>query len=95
MPPKLRSDDRKHVVIRPLAYCDEKDIEKFARGMQFPIIPCNLCGSQPNLQRQQIKAMMHEWDKKFPGRTQSVLNALQNVVPSHLADNNLFDFQNL
>ena len=94
MPPKLRSDDRKHVVIRPLAYCDEKDIEKFARGMQFPIIPCNLCGSQPNLQRQQIKAMMHEWDKKFPGRTQSVLNALQNVVPSHLADNNLFDFQN-
>ncbi len=95
MPPKLRTDDGKHLVIRPLAYCNELDIEKFARGMQFPIIPCNLCGSQPNLQRQQIKTMMREWDKKFPGRTESVFHAIQNIVPSHLADTNFFDFNNL
>lgn len=95
MPPKLKTDDGALVVIRPLAYCSESDIARFAQGMQFPIIPCNLCGSQPNLQRQKIREMMAEWDKKFPGRTEAVFHALQNVVPSHLADNALFDFQNL
>lgn len=95
MPPKLVTDDRAHVVIRPLAYCAESDIAKFARGMAFPIIPCNLCGSQDNLQRQKIREMMLEWDRRFPGRTESVLTALRNVVPSHLADNSLFDFHGL
>ncbi|WP_265945301.1 tRNA 2-thiocytidine(32) synthetase TtcA [Dechloromonas sp. A34] len=95
MPPKLVTDDRAHVVIRPLAYCAEKDIAKFARGMEFPIIPCNLCGSQENLQRQKIKEMMQDWDKRFPGRTESVFTAMQNIVPSHLADNAMFDFQGL
>ena len=92
MPPKLVTDDHAHVVIRPLAYCSEADIAKFARGMEFPIIPCNLCGSQDNLQRQKIREMMQDWDKRYPGRTESVLTAMQNVVPSHLADNKLFDF---
>lgn len=95
MPPKLVTDDKAHVVIRPLAYCAEADIAKYARGMEFPIIPCNLCGSQENLQRQKIKEMMAEWDKRFPGRTESVFTAMQNVVPSHLGDNALFDFRNL
>jgi tRNA 2-thiocytidine biosynthesis protein TtcA len=95
MPPKLVTDDGAHVVIRPLAYCSETDIAKFARGMEFPIIPCNLCGSQDNLQRQKIREMMQDWDKRFPGRTESVLTAMQNVVPSHLADNKLFDFPGL
>ncbi len=95
MPPKLVTDDKAHVVIRPLAYCAEADIAKFARGMAFPIIPCNLCGSQDNLQRQKIREMMQDWDKRYPGRTESVLTALQNVVPSHLADNSLFDFHRL
>ncbi|MDR1849391.1 MAG: tRNA 2-thiocytidine(32) synthetase TtcA, partial [Zoogloeaceae bacterium] len=95
MPPKLLTDDRAHVVIRPLAYCAEKDIARYARGMEFPIIPCNLCGSQDNLQRQKIRAMMQEWDARFPGRTESVFSALQNVVPSHLADFALFDFAKL
>ena len=95
MPPKLVTDDGAHIVIRPLAYCAESDIAKFARGMEFPIIPCNLCGSQENLQRQKIKEMMADWDKRFPGRTESVLTAMQNVVPSHLADNRFFDFQGL
>lgn len=95
MPPKLVTDDRAHVVIRPLAYCSEADIAKFARGMEFPIIPCNLCGSQDNLQRQKIREMMQDWDKRYPGRTESVLTAMQNVVPSHLADNKLFDFPGL
>jgi len=95
MPPKLVTDDGAHIVIRPLAYCAESDIAKFARGMEFPIIPCNLCGSQENLQRQKIKEMMHDWDRKFPGRTEAVLTAMQNVVPSHLADNSLFDFHGL
>ncbi|QRM20915.1 tRNA 2-thiocytidine(32) synthetase TtcA [Dechloromonas sp. TW-R-39-2] len=93
MPPKLVTDDKAHIVIRPLAYCAESDIAKFARGMEFPIIPCNLCGSQENLQRQKIKEMMADWDKRFPGRTESVLTAMQNVVPSHLADNRFFDFK--
>ncbi len=95
MPPKLVTDDKSHIVIRPLAYCAESDIAKFARGMEFPIIPCNLCGSQENLQRQKIREMMQDWDKRFPGRTEAVLTALQNVVPSHLADKNLFDFSGL
>lgn len=95
MPPKLVTDDKAHIVIRPLAYCSENDIAKFARGMGFPIIPCNLCGSQDNLQRQKIREMMQDWDKRFPGRTESVMTALQNVVPSHLADPALFDFRRL
>ncbi len=95
MPPKLLSDNGKHVVIRPLAYCREKDIIRFAEYKQFPIIPCNLCGSQENLQRNAIKAMLQEWDKKFPGRLETIFSALQNVVPSHLADTQLFDFKSL
>ncbi len=95
MPPKLVTDDKAHIVIRPLAYCAESDIAKFARAMEFPIIPCNLCGSQENLQRQKIREMMQDWDKRFPGRSEAALTALQNIVPSHLADNRLFDFQNL
>jgi len=95
MPPKLVTDDGAHVVIRPLAYCSENDIARFARGMEFPIIPCNLCGSQNNLQRQKIREMMADWDRRFPGRTESVFSALQNVVPSHLADYSLFDFKRL
>jgi len=95
MPPKLVTDDGAHVVIRPLAYCSEDDIARFARGMEFPIIPCNLCGSQNNLQRQKIREMMAGWDQRFPGRTESVFHALQNIVPSHLADNALFDFKGL
>jgi tRNA 2-thiocytidine biosynthesis protein TtcA len=89
------TDDGSHIVIRPLAYCAESDIAKFARGMEFPIIPCNLCGSQENLQRQKIREMMQDWDKRFPGRTEAVLTAMQNVVPSHLADTRLFDFPGL
>jgi len=95
MPPKLVTDDGAHVVIRPLAYCAENDIARYSRGMEFPIIPCNLCGSQDNLQRQKIREMMQEWDQKFPGRTEAVFSALQNVVPSHLADTKLFDFKGL
>jgi tRNA 2-thiocytidine biosynthesis protein TtcA len=95
MPPKLITDDGAHVVIRPLAYCAEADIARFARGMAYPIIPCNLCGSQKNLQRQKIREMMADWDQRYPGRTESVFTALQNIVPSHLADNNLFDFKGL
>ena len=95
MPPKLVSDDGQNVVIRPLAYCAEKDIERFARGMEYPIIPCNLCGSQENAQRKQIKAMLRDWDSRFPGRIVSISTALKNVVPSHLADGNLFDFLNV
>jgi tRNA 2-thiocytidine biosynthesis protein TtcA len=95
MPPKLVTDDHAHVVIRPLAYCAEADIARFARGMAFPIIPCNLCGSQENLQRQKIREMMQDWDKRYPGRTEAVFTAMQNIVPSHLADNSRFDFTNL
>ena len=95
MPPKLLTDDGAHVVIRPLAYCSEADIARFARGMQFPIIPCNLCGSQDNLQRQKIREMMADWDRRYPGRTESVFSALQNIVPSHLADTALFGFKDL
>lgn len=95
MPPKLVTDDGTNTVIRPLAYVPEVDIARYARGVGFPIIPCNLCGSQENLQRQKVREMMAEWDKRFPGRTESVLTAIQNVVPSHLGDRNLFDFENL
>ncbi|HNE13303.1 MAG TPA: tRNA 2-thiocytidine(32) synthetase TtcA [Accumulibacter sp.] len=95
MPPKLLTDDGAHIVIRPLAYCSEKDIARFARGMAFPIIPCNLCGTQDNLQRQKIREMMADWDGRFPGRSEAVFSALQNLVPSHLADNRQFDFRNL
>ena len=95
MSPKLINDSRKHIVIRPLAYCKEKDLEAYADAEEFPIIPCNLCGSQKNLQRQVIKDMMREWDKKFPGRLETMFTALRNVQPSHLVDNVLYDFQGL
>ncbi|MTD26015.1 tRNA 2-thiocytidine(32) synthetase TtcA [Erwinia sorbitola] len=95
MPPKLRSDDGRNVVIRPLTYCREKDLIAYAEYKDFPIIPCNLCGSQENLQRQAIKAMLTEWDKKTPGRVDSVFKSIQNISPSQLADKNLFDFEAL
>ncbi len=95
MPPKLVSDDGKHIVIRPLAYCREKDLLRYAAIKEFPIIPCDLCGSQPNLQRKVIKTMLEEWDQKFPGSRESMLRALQNVVPSHLADSKLYNFKTL
>tara|TARA_R110001599_G_scaffold65833_3_gene185717 strand:- start:753 stop:1592 length:840 start_codon:yes stop_codon:yes gene_type:complete len=95
MPPKLLSDDGKHIVIRPLAYCKEKDIETFSVMKEYPIIPCNLCGSQENLQRQVVKDMLQKWEQEFPGRTETMFTAIQNVVPSHLADKELFDFKGL
>lgn len=95
MPPKLLSDDGKNIVIRPLAYCKEADIAEFASQMAFPIIPCNLCGSQPNLQRQVVKEMLAEWNKKHPGRLESMFRAVTNVAPSQLADRQLFDFAGL
>lgn len=95
MPPKLLSDDEQNVLIRPLAYVEEKDIIKYARYKNFPIIPCNLCGSQENLQRAMINEMLREWDKHYPNRLNSIFNALQNVAPSQLADRTLFDFENL
>jgi tRNA 2-thiocytidine biosynthesis protein TtcA len=95
MPPKLLSDDGRHVVIRPLAYCSEEDIRRYAATRDFPIIPCNLCGSQPNLQRQAIKAMLKEWKKQHPGRIENIFRAIGNVSPSQLADHELFDFVNL
>jgi tRNA 2-thiocytidine biosynthesis protein TtcA len=95
MPPKLVSDDGRHMVIRPLAYVRESDLVAYAELRQFPIIPCDLCGSQDNLQRAQVKAMIHDWERKYPGRLDNMLRALQNVVPSHLADRALYDFRNL
>ncbi|GAB3018129.1 tRNA 2-thiocytidine(32) synthetase TtcA [Bowmanella dokdonensis] len=95
MPPKLVSDDGKQMVIRPLAYCAEKDIDRYAQLLEFPIIPCNLCGSQENLQRKVIKQMLQGWDKQYPGRIENMARALQSVTPSHLADPNLFDFSGL
>lgn len=92
MPPKLRSDDGRNIVIRPLAYCREDDIAEYARQQGFPIMPCNLCGSQENLQRKAIKAMLGDWDRQFPGRVENVFRALTNVAPSQLADPVLFDF---
>jgi tRNA 2-thiocytidine biosynthesis protein TtcA len=95
MAPKLRSDDGRHIVIRPLAYVSERDIERYAAVRDFPIIPCNLCGSQQNLQRVTIKKMLAEWERNHPGRTESLLTALRNVEPAHLADPSLFDFAGL
>ena len=95
MPPKLLSDDGKNIVIRPLAYCREADIAEFSRQMAFPIIPCNLCGSQPNLQRQVVKEMLAEWEVKHPGRLETMFKAVTNVAPSQLADRDLFDFEGL
>ncbi|KAA0016134.1 tRNA 2-thiocytidine(32) synthetase TtcA [Salinicola corii] len=95
MPPKLLSDDGRNIVIRPLAYCREADIAEFSRQMGFPIIPCNLCGSQPNMQRQVVKEMLAEWEAKHPGRLETMFKALTNVAPSQLADRSLFDFEGL
>lgn len=95
MPPKLISDDGQHIVIRPLAYCKEKDLIAFAKVKQFPIIPCNLCGSQPNLQRNTIKQMLQTWDKQFPGRLDVIFKSICNVAPSHLADQRLYNFKDL
>jgi tRNA 2-thiocytidine biosynthesis protein TtcA len=95
MPPKLRSDDGAHIVIRPLAYCKEDDIADYAEQRAFPIIPCNLCGSQENLQRRQIKSMLAEWESRFPGRLETIFSALRTVSPSHLADRSLFDFESI
>lgn len=95
MPPKLRSDDKRNVVIRPLAYCREQDLIEYAEHRSYPIIPCNLCGSQENLQRQNIKAMLQQWDHDQPGRVQSIFKSMQNVSPSQLADQELFDFNKL
>ena len=95
MPPKLRSDDGRHVVIRPLAYVEERDLEAYAELRGFPIIPCDLCGSQEQLQRKQAKAMLREWEKKHPGRLDTIFNALGNVAPSHLMDRELYDFDKL
>jgi tRNA 2-thiocytidine biosynthesis protein TtcA len=95
MPPKLATNDKQNIVIRPLAYCSEKDIAAYARQMGFPIIPCDLCGSQENLQRQRIKEMLHAWELEQPGRVNNIFRAIGNVEPSHLADTNLYDFKNL
>ncbi len=95
MPPKLQSDDGKHIVIRPLAYVREVDTERYAALKNFPIIPCDLCGSQENLQRKQIKTMLREWEKKFPGRVENMFSALSTVVPSHLMDRSIYDFASL
>ena len=95
MPPKLRSDDGRHIVIRPLAYCRERDIARYARARDFPIIPCNLCGSQENLQRREVKKMLRRWEMENPNRVESILASLKRVVPSHLMDGNLFDFSAL
>lgn len=95
MPPKLLSDDKKNIVIRPLAYCKEKDLQAFSDAMEFPIIPCNLCGSQENLQRQVIKEMLQGWERAHPGRLDVIFTAIKNVSPSQLADKNLFDFTGL
>lgn len=92
MPPKLLSDDKKNIVIRPLAYCSEADLAAFAEYKEFPIIPCDLCGSQDGLQRQVIKSMLHQWEREHPGRIENIFAAIANVSPSQLADRNLFDF---
>jgi tRNA 2-thiocytidine biosynthesis protein TtcA len=92
MPAKLLSDDGENIVIRPLAYCAEKDIKAYAEEKAFPIIPCTLCGSQDNLQRQKIKQMLTEWNKEYPGRTETIFSSLQNIVPSHLLDTDAYEF---
>jgi tRNA 2-thiocytidine biosynthesis protein TtcA len=95
MAPKLRSEDGRHIVIRPLAYVAEREIARYARGRGFPLIPCDLCGSQPNLQRATIKRMLSEWEQQHPGRTESIFSSLRNVQAAHLADPALFDFAGL
>ena len=95
MPPKLRSDDGQHIVIRPLACCREKDIERYANACAFPLIPCELCGSQDNLQRKAIKSMLRAWDAQFPGRLETIFSAVQNVAPSQLGDRALFNFEGM
>jgi tRNA 2-thiocytidine biosynthesis protein TtcA len=95
MPPKLRSDDGRHVVIRPLAYCEERDLAAYAGLRQFPIIPCNLCGSQENLKRNEMKALLREWEKRHPGRVETMLSSLKHVRTSHLLDPESFDFRRL
>jgi tRNA 2-thiocytidine biosynthesis protein TtcA len=95
MPAKLVSDDGKHMVIRPLAYVKEADSTRYAEVKQFPIIPCDLCGSQENLQRKQIKGLMREWEQKYPGRVESIFSSLSTIVPSHLMDKNMFGFTDL
>jgi len=95
MPPKLRSEDGRHIVIRPLCYVSERDIERYARARHFPIVPCTLCGSQPNLQREAIGRMLAAWEREHPGRTESIFNAICNIRPSHLADPRRFDFRGL
>lgn len=95
MPPKLATNDKQNIVIRPLAYCSEKDIAAYARGMEFPIIPCNLCGSQENLQRVKVKEMLAAWEKEQPGRVNNIFRAIGNIEPSHLADTDLYDFKGL
>lgn len=95
MPPKLVSDNQLHTVIRPLAYCREKDLEKYAKLKEFPIIPCNLCGSQPNLQRAATKQLLQSWDKQFPGRIETIFRAMQDIQPSHMLDHKLYDFTSL
>jgi len=92
MPPKLLSDDGENIVIRPLAYCKEKDIKQYAEQQEFPIIPCTLCGSQDSLQRQVIKDMLQDWDRNHPGRIETIFSSMQTVIPSHLADNDMYDF---
>ena len=95
MAPKLRSEDGRHIVIRPLAYVPERDLARYARGREFPIIPCNLCGSQENMQRVAVKKMLAEWEREFPGRTESIFSAIRNVETAHLADSEHFDFAGL
>jgi tRNA 2-thiocytidine biosynthesis protein TtcA len=95
MAPKLLSDDRRHIVIRPLAYVSERQIERYARAREFPIIPCNLCGSQQHLQRVAVRKMLEGWEQEYPGRTETIFSALQNVSADHLADPSLFDFADL
>jgi tRNA 2-thiocytidine biosynthesis protein TtcA len=95
MPPKLSANDGQLIVIRPLAYCTEKDIAAYARAMEFPIIPCDLCGSQENLQRQKVKDMLQAWEREQPGRINNIFRAMTNVEPSHLADTELYDFKGM
>lgn len=95
MPPKYVTNDNAHIVIRPLAYCKEEEIAEYSRLMEHPIIPCNLCGSQPNLQRQMMKELLNNWEKRYPNRKAIIFNALTNVSPSHLLDRDLYDFDNL
>jgi tRNA 2-thiocytidine biosynthesis protein TtcA len=95
MPPKLLADDKQNMVIRPLAYCRESDLQALAELKEFPIIPCNLCGSQDGLQRQAVKEMLNVWERQYPGRIDTIFNAIKNVAPSQLADTGLFDFTSL